>query len=34
MQLLAKGFSLIKDAKLLEPAVYLDFIYVLAALRK
>ena len=34
MQLLAKGFLLIKNAKLLEPGAYLNFISVLAALRK
>jgi hypothetical protein len=34
MQLLAKGFLLTKDAKLLEPAAYLDFITVLVASRK
>lgn len=34
MQQLAKGLMLIKDAKLLDPAAYLDFISVLVALRK
>jgi hypothetical protein len=34
MQLLAKGFLLIKDAKLLEPAAYSDFISVLVALKE
>lgn len=34
MQLLAKGFLLIKDNKLLESGAYLDFIVVFVALRK
>jgi hypothetical protein len=34
MQLLAKGFLLVKDAKLLEPDAYSDFISALVALRK
>jgi hypothetical protein len=34
MQLLAKGFLLIKDAKLLELNAYSDFIFSLVALRK
>jgi hypothetical protein len=34
MQLLAKGFLLIKDAKLLDSGAYSNFIVVLVALRK
>jgi hypothetical protein len=34
MQLLANGFLLIKDAKLLDSGAYFDFIAVLVSLRR
>jgi hypothetical protein len=34
MQLLAKGALLIRDAKLLDPTTYSDFIAALVSLRK
>jgi hypothetical protein len=34
MQLLAKGPLLIRDAKLLDPSTYFDFLVVLVSLRK